>query len=113
MARFLPELPVTLRYLPPFLAANAPLAKLLPALNATPPGIAKLVMSSVILPAVVASAASSNGFIFAKNSSTDAAVFVSAPKSINDAPNENIPSGILNKPEPIPANVDLIAPTSD
>ena len=75
-------------------------------LKATPPGIAKLVTSSVILPAVVASAISSNGFIFAKYSSTSAALLVSAPKSISVAPKENKPSGILNKPEPIPAIID-------
>ena len=108
LARFLPELPVTLRYLPPFLAANAPLAKLLPALNATPPGIAKLVISSVILPAVVASAISSKGFIFAKYSSTSAALFVSAPRSISVAPRDTKPSGILKRPEPIPAKTDCI-----
>ena len=101
------------KYLPAFLPAIATFAKLLPALNAIPPGTPMLIISSVILPAVVASAASSNGFILSKNSSTDAAVLVSAPKSINDAPNENIPSGILNKPDPIPAKVDLIAPIFD
>ena len=75
-------------------------------LKAAPPGIARLVISSVILPAVVASAISSNGFIFAKNSSTSAAWLVSAPKSISVAPKENKPSGILNKPEPTPAIID-------
>ena len=65
-----------------------------------------LTKSSVIFPAVVASAASSNGFIFAKNSSTSAALLVSAPKSIKLSPNENNPSGILNYPDPIPAMID-------
>jgi len=91
------------------LAINAPLANPLPTLKATPPGTPILTISSVILPAVVASAISSKGFIFAKNSSTSAALFVSAPRSIRVAPRETKPSGILNRPEPIPANADTNA----
>ena len=68
-----------------------------------------LVINSVIFPAVVASAISSKGFIFAKNSSTSAALSVPAPKSIRVAPNETKPSGILKRPEPIPANADTKA----
>jgi len=73
-----------------------------------------LVNISLILPAVVASAYSSNGLIVAKNFSTFSAVFVSAPKSIKFAPIENKPSGILKKPEPIPAKKEpkLLTPTS-
>ena len=90
------------KYFPPLAALTA----VFPSLKATPPGIAKLVISSVIFPAVVAAAISSKGFMLAKYSSTSAALLVSAPKSIKVAPNEKIPSGILNKPEPIPAIID-------
>ena len=90
-------------------AINAPLASPVPTLKAIPPGTPILTINSVILPAVVASAISSKGFIFAKNSSTSAALFVSAPISIKVAPNETKPSGILNKPEPIPAKADTNA----
>ena len=100
--------PLKFKYFPPRAALTAPL----PILKAIPPGIAILVISSVILPAVVAAAASSNGLIFAKNSSTSAALLVSAPRSIKVAPRDAIPSGILNKPEPIPAMIDLNVPTS-
>ena len=71
-----------------------------------PTGTPMFVITSLILPAAVASAYSSKGFIFAKNSSTFAAVLVSAPRSIKFAPKETNPSGILNKPEPIPAKKD-------
>mgnify|MGYP003644744239 CR=1 FL=1 len=83
-------------------------------LPATPTGIAKLVKISLIFPAVVASAYSSNGFISAKNFSTFSAVFESVPKSIKLAPIETKPSGILNKPEPIPAKKEPkpLTPTS-
>ena len=96
------------KYLPLFLAISADLAKLLPALKAKPPGTARLVIISVSLPAVVASAISSNGFIFAKNFSTSAALLVSAPRSISVAPSDTKPSGILNKPEPKPASTETI-----
>ena len=36
----------------------------------------------------------------AKNCSTDAAVFVSAPKSINSAPRDTTPSPTLMRPPP-------------
>jgi len=83
-------------------------------LPATPTGMARLVRISLILPAVVASAYSSKGFMSAKNFSTFSAVLVSAPKSIKLAPIETKPSGILNKPEPIPAKKEprLLTPTS-
>ena len=55
-----------LKYVPASLALNAALVKPDPTLNASPPGIPMLTISSVILPAAVASAASSNGFIFSK-----------------------------------------------
>ena len=97
------------KYLSLRFAINAPLANPLPTLKATPPGTPMLTISSVILPAVVASAISSKGFILAKNSSTSAALSVSAPISINVAPSETKPSGILNKPEPIPAKADTNA----
>ena len=100
--------------MPAFFPAIALLVAVLAILAATPAGIAILVKISLILPAVVASAYSSNGFIVAKNFSTFSAVFVSAPKSIKFAPIETKPSGILNKPEPIPAKKDpkLLTPTS-
>ena len=87
---------------------------MLASLAAAPTGTPIFVIISLILPAVVASAYSSKGFIFAKNSSTFAAVLVSAPRSIKFAPKETKPSGILNKPEPIPAKKDpkLLTPTS-
>ena len=97
------------KYLPLLFAIKAPLAKPLPTLKAIPPGTPMLVINSVIFPAVVASANSSKGFIFAKNSSTSAALFVSPPKSINVAPSDTKPSGILKRPEPIPASADTNA----
>ena len=81
---------------------------MLPNLNAYPPGIPKLTTSSVILPAVVASAASSNGLISAKNFSTLSADLVPNPKSIKLAPNDANPSGILNTPEARPDKTDLV-----
>ena len=71
-----------------------------------------LTISSAIRPAAVASAASSKGLIVSKNFSTLAAVLVPKPKSNKFAPNENAPSGILNTPDAIPDNVDLITPIS-
>ena len=44
----------------------------------------------------------------AKYFSTSATLLVSPPKSIRAAPNEKNPSGILYKPEPIPAKTDSI-----
>ena len=46
---------------------------------------------------------SSNIFTLSKNSSTDAAVSESAPRSINSAPRDIIPSGILIAPDANPA----------
>ena len=71
-----------------------------------------LTISSAILPAVVASAASSNRLMVSKNFSTLAAVLVPRPKSNRLAPNEKAPSGILNTPDAIPDKVDLITPIS-
>ena len=103
---FLPACPVMFKYRPLLVAAIALLAKALPALNATPPGIPMLTINSVILPAVVASAISSNSVRSSKNFSTSAALFVSAPRSIKVAPSEKNPLGIDIIPEPIPANTD-------
>ena len=61
---------------------------------AYPTGTAMFVRTSLIFPAVDASAYSSKGFILAKNSSTSAAVSVPTPKSIKFAPKEKSPSGI-------------------
>jgi hypothetical protein len=94
------------KYLSLLFAIKAPLANPLPTLKANPAGTPMLTISSVILPAVVASAYSSKGFIFAKNSSTLATLLVSAPKSNNVAPSETKPSGILNRPDPIPAKAE-------
>ena len=99
-------------YLPLCDARIAPLAIEVPALKAIPPGTARLTISSVILPAVVASAISSKGFTFANHRSTSAALLVSAPRSIKVAPNETKPSGILIKPEARPAKIDCTLPTS-
>ena len=55
-----------------------------------------LTISSVILPAPVASAASSNGLILSKYASTASALSLSTPKSNNAAPNVAAPSKILN-----------------
>ena len=69
-----------------------------------------LTISSVILPAAVASAASSKGFIFSKNASTSSALFLSTPKSIRVAANVAAPSKILKIPEPSPASIDCATP---
>ena len=71
-----------------------------------------LIIVSVIFPAAVASAASSNGFILAKNFSTLAAVFVLAPRSIKFAPSETTPSGILKTPDATPDKIERMVPTS-
>ena len=95
-----------LKYVPASLALSAALVKPDPTLNASPPGIPMLTISSVILPAAVASAASSKGFIFAKYSSTASALSLSTPRSIRVAPNVAAPSKILKIPEPSPASID-------
>jgi hypothetical protein len=66
------------------------------------PGTATCTIASVSLPIAFSSAISSNGFNLSKKFSTSAARLVSAPKSINSAPNENTPSGIFNNPDAIP-----------
>ena len=71
-----------------------------------------LTISSVILPAAVASAASSKGFMSSKYDSTASALFLSTPKSKRVAPNVAAPSNILNTPDPNPANIDVLKPYS-
>ena len=70
-----------------------------------------LTNSSVILPAAVASAFSSNVVRSSKYCSTLAALFVPAPRSMSVAPNENRPLGIAMAPETIPDRTDSIVPT--
>ena len=98
---------IVLKYLPDCFAAAVALARPDAMLNAGTPGTPKLIINSVILPAAVALAASSKGFILAKKSSTDSALSLSTPKSINVAPNVATPSAILNNPEGIAANIDV------
>ena len=98
--------------MPASLARSAALVKPDPTLKATPPGTPMLTISSVILPAAVASAASSNGFILSKNSSTASALSLSTPKSKRVAPKLATPSKILNTPDPKPARIDVARPTS-
>ena len=83
------------------------LAALFATLNPTPPGTAIWTMASVNFPINLSSATSSKGFNLSKNSSTSAALSVSIPRSINSAPNETIPSGILIIPDARPAAKDL------
>ena len=71
-----------------------------------------LTISSVILPAAVASAASSKGLISSKYASTASALFLSIPKSKRVAPSVAAPSNILNTPDPTPASIDLVSPVS-
>ena len=99
-----------LKYVPASLALKVALVKPDPILNARPPGIPMLTISSVILPAAVASAASSKGFILSKYSSTASALFLSTPKSKSVAPNVAAPSNILNTPEPTPASIEVPRP---
>ena len=61
---------------------------------------------SVILPAVVASACSSNVVRSSKYFSTSAALLVSAPRSMRLAPSDAKPFGIAIRPEPTPASID-------
>ena len=86
-------------------------ASLLPSLKPYPPGIPMLTSSSVIFPAAVASALSSNVVRSSKNCSTSAALLVPAPRSISVAPNENAPLGIAIKPDAMPDRTDSIVPT--
>ena len=69
-----------------------------------------LTISSAILPAPVAAAASSNGLILSKNASTDSALSLSIPKSKRVAPRVAAPSKILNIPEPTPAAIEVASP---
>ena len=69
-----------------------------------------LTISSVILPAAVASAASSKGFILSKYASTASALSLSTPKSKRVAPKDAAPSNILNTPDPTPAKIDVANP---
>ena len=66
--------------------------------------------ASVILPAAVASAFSSNSVRSSKKASTSDAYLVPAPRSINVAPKEKKPFGIPIKPEATPDNTDSIVP---
>ena len=66
------------------------------------------VKASVILPIVLASAASSKGLIASKNCSTLAADSVPKPRSTSSAPNEKIPLGILIIPDPTPAKAEVM-----
>ena len=67
--------------------------------------------ASVILPAAVASAFSSNSVRSSKNDSTSAAYLVPAPRSIRVAPREKKPFGIPIRPDATPDNTDSIVPT--
>ena len=67
------------------------------------PGTPICTNTSANFPTVLSSATSSKGFILSKNCSTLATVFVSAPKSINSAPNDTIPSGTFIAPDTRPA----------
>ena len=70
-----------------------------------------MIINSVILPAAVASAASSKGLISSKYAFTPAPALLSIPKSKEVAPSVAAPSNILNTPEPTPANIDLVNPS--
>ena len=67
--------------------------------------------ASVILPAAVASAFSSNSVRSSKNASTFAALFLSTPRSSNVPPKEKKPFGIAIKPYATPDNTDSSVPT--
>ena len=96
-----------LKYLPDCFAALVALAKPDAMLNAGTPGTPRLTISSVILPAAVAFAASSKGFILSKKSSTASALSLSTPKSNSVAPSVATPSKILNIPEGMAAAIDV------
>ena len=103
---------LTSTYLFKRFALRADRASLVASVYPVVDGIPKLTKVSVSLPAVVDSAISSKGLILSKKDSTDAAISVSKPKSINSAPRETNCSGILNRPEPIPARPLRMAPYS-
>jgi hypothetical protein len=95
-----------------FFAFNALVASLVASFAPAAPGIPICTNASVSLPTALCSAISSNGLILSKNCSTDAAVFVPAPKSINSAPSDTTPSGTLIKPDAIPATKAVAPDTS-
>ena len=97
------------KYLSAFLAFKAFVAILRATLKPIAPGTPICTNASTNLPAAFSCAISSNGFILSKNTSTSAARFVSAPKSINSAPNETTPSGTLIIPDTNPAAAALKA----
>ena len=99
-----------LKYFPAFFACNVAFVRPDPTLNAIPPGIPILTINSVILPAAVASAASSKGLISSKYFSTASALFSSTPRSISVAANVAPPSNILNTPDPKPAKIEVPSP---
>ena len=94
--------------LPIFLALSALSNALVASLYPKVPTLATCVIASVIFPIAFSLALSSKGFISSKIFSTSAAVFVSKPKSINSAPNEIKPSGILISPDATPENAASI-----
>ena len=63
--------------------------------------------ASVILPAAVASAFSSNSVRSSKNCSTFAALPLSTPRSKSVAPKEKKPFGIAIRPDATPDNTRL------
>ena len=97
-------------YLPFCLANIADLASPLAPFKAIPPGIPMLTNNSVIFPAAVASAFSSNSVRSSKNCSTAAALPVLAPRSKRLAPREKKPLGIAMIPDAIPDSIDSITP---
>ena len=72
-------------------------------LKPTAPGIPTCTNASVRRPAALSPAISSKGLSLSKKTSTSDAISVPAPKSINSAPNDTTPSGILINPDAIPA----------
>ena len=98
-------------YLPFCLANIADFANPLALFKAIPPGIPMLTNSSVIFPAVVASAFSSNSVRSSNHCSTAAALPVLAPRSIKLAPKEKKPLGIAITPDTMPDSIDSIVPT--
>ena len=97
-----------LLFLPASIAVFAiPLADL----KANPPGIPIFTNASVILPAAVASAFSSNSVRSSNHCSTAAALPLLTPRSIRLAPKEKKPFGIAIKPDATPDSIDSIVPT--
>ena len=85
------------------MAFNAFVASVVASFAPAPPGIPICINASVILPMALSSAISSKGFNVSKKVSTLAAVFVSAPRSINSAPKDTTPSTVLIAPDANPA----------